>query len=147
MHPPRLVTSLSSPFQLISTSLTLFTKVTPKSQNQLNKKTTTCAPSIARLLRRSTSSGTAVTDQREGEVLINFIPEEEKREEVADYDWRNGTLGTSPETFLEIHLLASCLRSPVCFVQRMRRKVSLFRGSVRKLAGNHISSNSKYVKG
>ncbi|CAN6979642.1 unnamed protein product [Brassica oleracea var. botrytis] len=81
---------LSSPHQITSTSPILFTKVTPTNQIHFNQRTaSTCTSNKLRLLRRSAAAGTAVTDQTEGgeEVLINPTPEEEKREEVVDYDW------------------------------------------------------------
>lgn len=81
---------LSSPLQITSTSPILFTKVTPTNQIHFNQRTaSTCTSNKLRLLRRSAAAGTAVTDQTEGgeEVLINPTSEEEKREEVVDYDW------------------------------------------------------------
>lgn len=84
---------LSSSLQLTSTSQILFTKLTtPIIHNQFNKRTTCTTPTKPRLslLRRSAAAGTAVADQTEegggvGEVLLN--PEEDKRADVADYDW------------------------------------------------------------
>jgi phenylpropionate dioxygenase-like ring-hydroxylating dioxygenase large terminal subunit len=79
---------LSSSLQLTPTSPILFTKVTPTPiiHNHRSTCTIPTKPRL-RLLRRSAVAGTAVSDQTEGggDVLLN--PEEEKRVEVADYDW------------------------------------------------------------
>ncbi|XP_019085646.1 PREDICTED: protein TIC 55, chloroplastic-like [Camelina sativa] len=80
---------LSSSFQLTATSPILFSKVkTPIVHKHFKKRTAPTKPRF-HLLRCSAASGTAVVDQTEGggggEVFIN--PEEEKRVEVADYDW------------------------------------------------------------
>ncbi|XP_010417243.1 PREDICTED: protein TIC 55, chloroplastic [Camelina sativa] len=82
---------LSSSLQLTATSPILFF-TTVKTPVIHNHRTTCTAPTNPRfhLLRRSAAAGTAVADQTEGgrggEVLLN--PEDEKRVEVADYDWR-----------------------------------------------------------
>lgn len=79
---------LSSSLQLTPTSPILFTKTTtPINQIQFNQRT--CTPTKTRLLRRSAAAGTAVTADRTevGEVLLNVKPEDERHEEMVDYDW------------------------------------------------------------